>query len=200
MQLIGIVGQINSGKDTVAQFLVDRYHFVPMAMADSLKILCHEFFRVPKQNLWGPSEQRTTKVRTLLQTLGTDVARRYNPNIWVIKFLERMEHIQKHGEDPYGLIDKFPLGHLRVVVPDVRFPNEANCIRDESGKILRITRAGNYHDVGTAPDQRQHESEIAQTDITGDALIKNNGTLRELEMLVYDTYEMLFNGGKNVSP
>jgi hypothetical protein len=60
-----------------------------------------------------------------------------------------------------------------VVFSDVRYPNEANAVRDFGGKIYRIDRAG----VGPA---NEHASETALNDYDFDDRIDNSGTVEEL--------------------
>lgn len=58
--IIGITGQppAGSGKDTVADFLVEEYGFAKVAMADPMKRICKEVFDFSDEQLWGPSENR----------------------------------------------------------------------------------------------------------------------------------------------
>lgn len=193
MKLIGIVGQINSGKDTIASVLVESYKFTSFSMADALKALCRDFFGASQESLWGPSEKRIPKVRNLLQTLGTEAARAYEPDIWVRKFEERLAYAKEYNVDLLHLQHLLPHAvELCIVVPDIRFPNEAAAIRRNDGLLIRVTRDNNYGGVATTPKQQAHVSETSQADIIGDALIQNNGSLAELHQLVHDTYDMLF--------
>ena len=42
--IIGLVGKKGSGKDTMADFLVENYHFKQYAYAEPLKKLCQDLF------------------------------------------------------------------------------------------------------------------------------------------------------------
>jgi hypothetical protein len=56
--IIGISGQAGSGKDTVADFLVEDFTFCKVALADPIKRFCAEVFNFSEQQLWGPSQYR----------------------------------------------------------------------------------------------------------------------------------------------
>lgn len=51
-------GSANSGKDTVADRLVEKHGFVKVALADPMKRFCMEVYDFSEEQLWGPSEKR----------------------------------------------------------------------------------------------------------------------------------------------
>ncbi len=183
--IVGISGPINSGKDTVAEILCDEYNFLRVAFADSLKDFCLKMFPdiLNEETLWGPSEKRTPECRRLLQQLGTDVARQFDPNVWVKHTMNRISLLQTQGLDALGRHN--PTRPDRsVVVSDVRFPNEAEGIRAQGGFLLSITRPDNYNLVNTEQTARTHESETSIFEIPSElfsARIVNNKTLEDLK-------------------
>lgn len=56
--IVGISGRANSGKDTVANYLVNQYKFTKIALADPLKRFVMEVFDFSEEQLWGSSEKR----------------------------------------------------------------------------------------------------------------------------------------------
>lgn len=56
--LILLVGQGGSGKDTVANFLVQNHGAIAIAQADPLKRFAKNVFEFTDQQLWGPSNCR----------------------------------------------------------------------------------------------------------------------------------------------
>lgn len=56
--IIGLSGLAGSGKDFIADLLVEKYEFAKLALADPLKRICKEVFDFSDQQLWGPSEER----------------------------------------------------------------------------------------------------------------------------------------------
>lgn len=80
--------------------------------------------------------------RTLLQYIGTDCGRQIiHPNIWVnalmgeYKSMGYMMGFTGHGSGPI-----FP----DWIVTDVRFPNEAQAIKDREGFLIRVNRDTRY--------------------------------------------------------
>ena len=95
--------------------------------------------------------------RTLLQCLGTDIFRKYCPNIWVDCLLS------SKNKDTFWLIS------------DVRFMNEIEAIKtiDPNSIIIKVERENNNQ------EQPEHSSENLEG-LPFDILINNNGTLKEL--------------------
>jgi len=56
--IIGISGLSNSGKDTLAGFLVQDHGFTVLSLADPLKRICRDIFEFTDDQLWGPSQSR----------------------------------------------------------------------------------------------------------------------------------------------
>ena len=58
LNIIGVSGQAGSGKDTVADYLVQSHGFTKVALADPLKRFGHKVFAFTEEQLWGPSGAR----------------------------------------------------------------------------------------------------------------------------------------------
>lgn len=56
--ILMLVGQAGSGKDTVANYLVNKYKAISIAQADPIKRLSKYLFEFTEEQLWGPSEFR----------------------------------------------------------------------------------------------------------------------------------------------
>lgn len=56
--IVGLSGQAGSGKDTVADFLVEHHGFVKIALADPIKRAAMEWWDFTEEQLWGPSSER----------------------------------------------------------------------------------------------------------------------------------------------
>lgn len=173
MTVVGISGHFSSGKDTVAQRLITRHGFVRVGFSDSLKYevattlrktllayatersgpisLEHED-RVIRELLWV---NRTTVTRALLQEWGTELRRTEDPDYWIRAWQEAAR--------------RFP----RVVVPDVRFPNEAVAIRAAGGRLVLVKRPDR--------DGDEHASETALVAWEDwDHVFINDGTIADL--------------------
>jgi hypothetical protein len=179
--IIGLSGYARSGKDTAAAGM-DMWGFKRVAFADKLRDFLYLLnpvvkprydrafaplvpdWRVQqvidrfgwhgyKETAYGP------EIRELLQRLGTECGRELiSDTVWIDAALNNVE-LDDH--------------YKSVVVTDVRFPNEAQAIKDRGGYVFRIERKG----VGPAND---HPSEIALDNWIFDCIIDNDGTPEEL--------------------
>ena len=141
--IVGICGLIGSGKGTVADILESDYNFTKLSFADSLKDAISMVFHWPREMLEGNTgESRKFREqvdpwwakrlnmphltpRWILQYWGTDVCRAgFHDDIWIAS----ME---------YKLINT---SSQNFVIPDTRFPNEINMIKNQNGKIWRVSR------------------------------------------------------------
>jgi hypothetical protein len=182
-KIVGICGVIGSGKNTVAAHFEAR-GYTAMSLADPMKIILQDLFNIPSDTLWGPSENRTGEVRRMLQLFGTDFARSFDHDVWVKKLLYRVTTWLNTGEDPYKLCDPCSLGTRRnIIVPDVRFPNEAKALIEIfGGKIIRVDRPVLPETQTT--EARKHKSETSLQEIPKEyiaAEIINDTNLEDLQ-------------------
>src|SRR5262249_50391954 len=99
-------------------------------------------------------------IRALLQEYGTEVRRRDRADYWTQAWAWRL-----------------PVGVASVVVPDMRFPNEAAQIRGMSGQLWQVIRPG----YDWAPGVHASESMI---DTSFDVVFQNASTLDYLHAMV----------------
>lgn len=175
MQIVGLSGYARVGKDTAAEAL-SSLGFVRISFADKLRDFLYEFNPIidVEYEIGGGAGVRLrsiidsygwdgyketiyyNEIRRNLQVLGTECGRKIvGDNIWVDALLD-------------GLSDG------KYVIADVRFPNEANGIRDRGGKIYRIERDG----IGAFND---HPSEVSLDHYEFDGFIHNDGTPAEFK-------------------
>lgn len=190
--IIGLSGYAKSGKDTVAQIIQELTHEAPEGYPKELfykweikkfsgklkeiaSILtgfpAHQFedqdFKssILGEEWWknyGDFYHQTT-VRDFLQILGTDAIRNgLHSNAWVNALMADYKPIDR--PDLSGFFtptEEYP----SWIVTDVRFPNEAEAIKDRGGIIIRIDRPGvepvNAHPSETALDNWTFDYKIA---------------------------------------
>lgn len=151
--MVGITGKKQVGKDTVANYLVKKYDFEKMAIADPMKEACRHIFLMTKDQLWGDlkdviDHRYNTTPRRILQVIGMELFQKeiYNyikdlekkiprRTLWINRF--RLEYENK-------LLNERK--KLRVVVSDIRYLHEAYVIKELGGKILRILRPSKKYD------------------------------------------------------
>lgn len=131
---IGLTGKMYAGKDTAAYFFNKVIsQSVTDAFAKPLKEILMNYFGFTKEQLYDPKEKTKFNPewgmtnREAMQKLGTECIRNnFHKDAW-IKIMEK--RIQKH-------IDMKEL----VIIPDVRFDNEANLIHKMGGIVIEIIR------------------------------------------------------------
>lgn len=162
--IIGLSGYAQSGKDTMAELLCFNYEYERRAFADpmrhALAILNPKLDSITRvadlvDDYGWEIAKKNPEVRRLLQVLGTDVGRRLmGDDVWVKMAMRDL----RQGD--------------RIVISDVRFPNEADAIKKLGGKIVRINRL-NTQAVNP------HPSEHAMDNYEFDKVINNNSTLSD---------------------
>lgn len=194
-RIIGILGQSGSGKDTVADYLVHRYGYVKVALADPLKRICKDVYNFTDEQLWGPSASRNKvderygklSPRVALQTLGTEWGRNCYDGTWIEygmrvadKILDGNGYTQKRGLYMKGYFERLTKKVSGVVIPDIRFKNEVQLIRNRlTGFVVRLYRPDADGHVGLA----NHASEVEQKAIPDeacDAIVYNRESLDKL--------------------
>ena len=119
--------------------------------------------------------QETVSVtpRLLLQTIGTDIVRTINPNIWINSLFRYYTMsdltLAKMRRKDFSPISGF-LDLPNWIITDVRFLNEVKAIKEKDGIIIRINRESDYNS--------NHSSEIALDNYEDfDYIIDNNNCI-----------------------
>jgi hypothetical protein len=176
--LIGVVGLIGSGKDTVSKRLEQKHGFRRDSFAKSLKDAVSAMFNWDREMLegngddsrqwreqpdkfWSKKFGKTVTPRWVLQHFGTEVMRQHmHDAIWIDSCLSRYD-----GEP--------------TVISDTRFQNELKTIKEHGGEIILVKR-------GELPTREQmqargaHKSEWDWMGWGFDHVIDNDGTKQEL--------------------
>ena len=168
--IIGIAGHARHGKDTTADFIVKHFGFRKHALADVMKDAMRVVFGWNDAHLYGDLKDVVDprfgiSPRHALQSFGTEWAQwqlgKYDDfasvtgrKLWVNSLLNRVS-----GD---------------VVISDVRFPHEAEAIKERGGIVIMVRRTGYQVDSS-------HESERSVEEIRPDFVIRNGSTLDALE-------------------
>lgn len=196
--IIGLVGFKSSGKDTVANSLIKHHNFVRDSFAAPLKDSCAQIFNWPRELLEGDTDESrywreetdswwaeklnipNFTPRLAMQLVGTNAIRNhFHQDIWLLSVFDRLENGKNN----------------RVVITDNRFRNEIDLIRSLDGLVLRVKRGPDPEWFDTAVDANNgnkiaiqemenigiHTSEWDWIGFEPDAIIENDGTLKELE-------------------
>ena len=200
--IIGICGFIGSGKDTIADYLVNLHHFRRESFANTLKDAVAQVFGWDRTMLEGRTKQAREwreqvdpwwaarlkmphlTPRWVLQYWGTEVCRKvFHDDIWIAA----LENKLRNSEDD-------------VVISDCRFPNEIKSIRKTGGMVIRVVRGPEpeWYDAAVSANRgpngnlswalsrarlerlKVHASETAWVGTKFDHVLDNNGTLDHL--------------------
>ena len=200
--IIGVCGFIGSGKDTIADYLVNLHHFRRESFANTLKDAVSAVFGWDRMMLEGRTKQAREwreqvdpwwaqrlsiphlTPRFILQQWGTEVCRKgFHNDIWIAS----LENKLRNSRDD-------------VVISDCRFPNEINAIKQAGGIVVRVVRGPEpewYHaavSCNRGPNGNStwalsgrrleqlgvHASETAWVGTKFNVVLDNNGTLDDL--------------------
>jgi len=172
---IAICGKMRSGKDTVCDYMVDKYGVVPFAFGDKLKEYFHNTYtQVP----------RNPKPHKAYQLYGQLMREVYGQDFWVDKCFEHIKYIKRVAQN-YNTTNSDIT--FITVITDLRQPNEYVRLREEGYKIIRIVaplqlRKQRMQDKGEKIDEDMfyHETEQHIYDFDVDANIHNDSTLEDL--------------------
>lgn len=159
MKIITISGHAKNGKDFCANLIKQKLETKGEKVciahyADLLKYICKTFFE------WDG--RKNEEGRTILQYVGTDIIRKQCPDYWV-NFL-------------IGIFNLFPNEWDCVIIPDTRFPNEIERLKDsEKFDVITAKIERPNYDNGLTEEQQKHESETALDNYGFDFYIVNNG-------------------------
>ncbi len=195
--IIGICGFIGSGKDTVADYLVNFHEFRRESFASTLKDAVSAVFGWDRTLLEGRTKEArewreqvdpwwaerldmpTLTPRWVLQYWGTEVCRKsFHDDIWIASLENKLRNSKDH-----------------VVISDCRFPNEIQSIRNAGGLIIWVKRGElpEWYRYAMAANQlgsnlalnelkmrKVHASETAWVGTEFDHTIENDGTVTDL--------------------
>lgn len=161
VQIVGISGYARSGKD-LARLSLESRGYARIALAEEIRkalyilnpLVADSKRLVEAVNDYGWDKAKTAfpEIRRLLQNFGTEVGREsWDEEFWLNLAFRKVPE------------------NSRIVVPDVRFPNEADYIRARGGQVWRVNNP-KFHPLNA------HESETALDDYSFDHVIVNGST------------------------
>lgn len=161
--IIGICGGAGAGKDTIAARLAETHGFERIAFADPLYQMLEVLTGLPEERLRDRAEKEAViewlgkSPRQLLQSLGTEWGRQHvADDVWV-----RLA-VRKAAAAPL------------VAIPDVRFDNEAQAIKDAGGLVWCVVRPGV---TCLDPSTSKHSSERGISPSLIDLVLRNDSDI-----------------------
>lgn len=189
--IIGITGRKGSGKDTIADHLISKYGFEKLSFAKPLKDMCKLVFNFTEEQVNGDLKevidpQWNQTPRVILQYVGTDLFRNQmnkildniGDNFWVQNLKLRCLQKIKENKD------------CKLVITDVRFPNEFELIKELNGQMIRVLRVFSLKEEDFTETSDSHISETSLDDAVCDYNIINDSSLDSLYRKI-DDIEMI---------
>ena len=206
--IIGVCGFINSGKDTIADYLVNIHQFRRESFANTLKDAVANIFGWDRDMLEGRTRQSREwreqvdpwwaerlnmpdlTPRWVLQHWGTEVCRRsFHDDIWIAA----LENKLRNSTDD-------------IVISDCRFPNDIKSIKAAGGIVVRVVRGAEpeWYDAAVSANRgpngntswaisraklerlQVHASESSWVGTKFDAVVDNNSTMDHLFLQITD--------------
>ena len=206
--IIGVCGFIGSGKDTIADYLVNIHQFRRESFANTLKDSISMIFGWDRDMLEGRTRQSREwreqvdpwwakrlnmpdlTPRWVLQYWGTEVCRRaFHDDIWIAA----LENKLRNSNDD-------------IVISDCRFPNEIKSIQNAGGIVIRVVRGlePEWYDAAISVNRgpngnstwaiskarlerlQVHASESSWVGTKFNAVVDNNSTMDHLFLQIND--------------
>ena len=164
MKVFCISGKAQHGKDTTATLLKEILEsgggsVLIAHYGDLVKYVCKAFF--------GWDGKKDEHGRSILQYVGTDIVRRQNEDFWVGFIRDMLRFFD--GQWEY------------VLIPDTRFPNEVEAMREAGFDVTHIRVKRENFKSPLTEEQQKHRSETALDDYPADQYVNNNGTISDLK-------------------
>ena len=119
-------------------------------------------------------------LRPLYQTYAEIAKKLHGQNYWIDRLKYFLEHCQHEPGDTY-------------ILTDVRYPYEANWVRDQGGLVVLVERPGRLPDPATSA----HPSEMAWKEIDPDHRIANASTMGAYAARVIEAWSLYEQGRIN---
>ena len=174
--IIALSGKKRSGKDTVADYLVERFGFVKYGFADPIKEIGKIMFDFSEEQLNSDKKEEIDErwgisPRQFMQRFGTDYGQFVFPKHFpeIFKSINKRDLWLKRFDIWYQKQD-----NLKIVVSDVRFLHEFEHLQKKEAYIFRVKRK-----ILENKDGHISENELDLMDDDNFNLIINNDSSQE---------------------
>lgn len=169
MSIIGLTGYKGSGKDTIADYLVNEQGFIKIAFADFIRNALKELFDWDDENFsqekkeiqdsyWGVTP------RKMCQEIGTEFLRIHCKDFISQDFklpndedYKATFHIKRINKEIIKLLDVN--SNVKIVFSDIRFQDELDYIKKIGGKVLKVVRNNS--------NKNEYSNHISEKNIDG---------------------------------
>lgn len=183
---LGICGYAGSGKDVVADILVNTFFFTKVNMSDALDeyllaldpMINMDFdtgvqyirYSTLRGTMNYVEAKKIPEVRRLLQKLGTEVGRSLDPDIWVKTAQKTIEAHKANGATNF-------------VTTGIRYVNEATMVDG----LLAVYR------TGVGPANKHSSEDLREIFVEANYALFNDGTLEQFQSKAFMFGDKLIN-------
>ncbi len=207
--IIGIGSKARQGKDTAANFLQKKHGFILIHFADALYDECRNcnilysepdniFYMKCYDEDYYKLSNPPESIKKWIESDGVEeTSLPYNAQwiykgmkekdstflqFWGTEFRRKLFHWDYWVNKVKDVVDREP--NKDYVIPDARFKNEAQFIKNYGGEVWKIVRT-NYDEIDRDPN---HKSEVDLDEWEFDEIILNDGTIEDLYKKVDEVY------------
>lgn len=194
--ILGVNGKLGSGKDSFADFAVEKYGYKKLSFANALKNEVKDFFEkysihYEDKNIWGSQSDKEEEL--IIENIDsicksffplTDLRQKISGKKTTFRYILQWWGTDYRREmcDQNYWVKKFIeecSQYEKVVCSDLRFPNEYNAIKDNHGICIKVIRDNSFQS-----NTAFHISETALDHIDDwYSIIDNNSTLDDYYLL-----------------
>lgn len=186
MLKVAITGKMRSGKDTLAEWFIEK-GVRKFTFASGIEEIINKYFPLAKTN---------GKPRLHYQHIG-QALRQLDNNVWVNYTLGQI--------DKYRYMYPAQARKYGVIITDLRQPNEVEALKKEGFVIIkvecdteeRVVRMKKNKDR-FSPEDLEHETEKNVDNVQADYVIDNNGSLKDLYIQFCGLWKELENNGSTL--
>lgn len=203
MKIIGLCGFANSGKSTVAKYLIEKYGYQRLSFASAVKDVAAVTYswdrvkldgqteedrnwRETVDSLWSPLLGYVFTPRMALQQIGQGFRDIVHPDIWVNIIRLKLTKMPENS---------------KVIFDDVRYVNERATLKSLGTKMFVVHRSDDYGILFPSPEHKRlwddciedvvlssdrtdlHQSEwdwLRDPTVANDPILQNRGSISAL--------------------
>ncbi|MCK9440273.1 MAG: hypothetical protein M0Q13_02475 [Methanothrix sp.] len=211
-----INGKARSGKDTIADYIVNKTGAKKLWFAKPLKDMCIKYFGLTYDECY---DHKTEFSRRVLQAVGQMFREEFGKNFWVDKVVEQLKDSINDGNKHFIISDcryRNEIVELCAAYDQEKYTNIVKCFNEELWKEYQLEY---YGSINNLPDSffnaslsqigcttikitrnncpnieygAEHASENDLNSFRFEHLIENNGSLEDLYKMVDNLIYNLF--------
>lgn len=146
LMLIGIHGKPHSGKDTIANYLINEYGFLKFGPSNPVKVTAAAMFNVPIECFYDENLKETVDpfwgitYREMAQKVGKESSRDvFGEDFWMRHVGLRLKELEDENDVHLRHKEHHQIRN-GIVLADIRYPNEATWVKRFGGSVIFVDR------------------------------------------------------------